>query len=289
MDEIVNIDTLLDLIDDHDEEVYLAVRDKLLESGTAILPVLEYALSSSTNLLRHERLGMIIQQLKSSRLVDKTAQWVNMEDKTLLDGWILVNTIHHPTIAPEKIDPLIRKIVGDIWIEINDSLTSLEKVSVINHIFFDLYHFELNSADIYAPENCLLTNLLVSRNGNIISLSILYSIIAHRLNLPIHVLEIDQYLILGYYDPRVSKEVYGDQANPYLFYINMEHRGAILGAKELEYLINEKKDSIVNVSPLSEGTLIKKLLLWLRQSYQSAGDEEKANLANMLVDKLSKF
>ena len=53
MEEIVNIDTLLALIDDHDEEVYFAVRDKLLESGPAILPVLEYALSSANSLLQH--------------------------------------------------------------------------------------------------------------------------------------------------------------------------------------------------------------------------------------------
>jgi len=289
MEEIVNIDTLLALIDDRDEEVYFAVRDKLLESGSAILPVLEYALSSSTSMLQHERLELIINKLKLVKLADKTAQWVSSEDKSLLDGWILVNTIHHPTITPEKIDPLIRKIVGDIWIEINDSLTSLEKVSVINHIFYDLYHFELNMTDIFAPENCLITNLLVSRKGNILSLSILYCIIAHRLNLPIHAIEIDQYLILGYYDPRISKEVYGENANPYLFYINMEHNGAIIGAKELDYLVNERKESIENMNHLSDGTLMKKLLLLLRQCYQTAGDEEKAGLTNTLLEKFSKY
>ena len=70
MEEIVNIDTLLALIDDHDEEVYFAVRDKLLETGFAILPVLEYALSSSVSLLQHERLVLIINELKLLKLVE---------------------------------------------------------------------------------------------------------------------------------------------------------------------------------------------------------------------------
>jgi len=289
MEEIVNMDTLLALIDDRDDEVYQAVKDKLFEAGPAILPVLEYTLGSSTSLLQHERLELIINQLKLTKLVDMTAQWVNSEDKTFLDGWILLSTIHHHTIAPDKIDVLIRKITADIWLEMNDSLTSIEKVSVINKIFYDLYHFELNTPDLYAPENCLITNLLVSRKGNIVSLATLYCIIAQRLNLPIHAIEIGQYLILGYYEPRIAKEVYGQNADPYLFYINMEHKGAIIGTKELEYLVHDKKESLENITPLSEGTLIKKLLLFLRQCYQSGGDEEKVALANKLLEKFRKY
>ncbi|MCX6239407.1 MAG: hypothetical protein NTY07_17955 [Bacteroidia bacterium] len=289
MEEIVNIDTLLALIDDRDEEVYFAVRDKLIETGPAILPVLEFALSSSTSLLHHERLELIISQLKSIKLIDKTVQWINSDNKTLLDGWVLVSTIHHLTIAPDKIDLLIQKIVRDIWIELNDSLTSLEKVSVINHVFFELYHFELNTPDIFAPENCLINNLLVSRKGNITSLSTLFCIIARRLNLPIHPIGIGQYLILGYYEPQISREVYGENADPYLFYINMEHKGAIIGAKELEYFVHENKENLENTTHLSEETMIKKLLLSLQQCYQLRGDDEKTVFTNKLLDKLRKY
>jgi len=289
MEEIVNIDTLLALIDDRDEEVFFAVRDKLLESGPAILPVLEYALSSSASLLQHDRIELIINQLKLSRLVDKITQWVDIEEKSLLDGWILVSSVHLPSIAADKIELLIQKIVRDIWIELNETLTSLEKVSIINHVFYDLYHFEINTFDIYAPENCLINNLLVSRKGNITSLSALYCIIAQKLNLPIHPIGIGQYLILGYYEPQISREVYGVNADPYLFYINMEHKGAIIGAKELEYVVHENKESFEIASPLPEETVIKKILLFLKQCYQSTGDEEKKVLTNKLLDKLRKF
>jgi regulator of sirC expression with transglutaminase-like and TPR domain len=288
MEEITNIDTLLALIDDRDEEVYIAVMDKLLETGPGILPVLEHALSTANNLMQHERLELIINQLKLSKLVDKTALWVNSPDKSLLDGWVLVSTIHYPTIAPDKIDLLIQKIVRDIWVELNDSLTSIEKVSVINHIFFELYHFKLNTSDIFAPENCLINNLLVSRKGNFISLCTLYCIIAQKLHLPIYPLEIGHYLILGYYEPQISREVYGEDADPYLFYINMEHKGAIIGAKELEYVVHENRESLEKSTLLNEESLIKRLLLSLRQSYQSNGDVEKTVLTNRLLDKLRK-
>ena len=289
MDENINIDTLLALIDDLDEEVYFAVRDKLLETGPSILPVLEYALNNASSLFQHDRLELIIIQLKLTKLLEHAALWANSEDKTLLDGWILASTIHYPNIVPDKIELLIRKIVRDIWIEFNDSLTSIEKVSVINHLFFEVYQFELNISDIYAPENCLINNLLVSRKGNLISLSTLYCIIAQRLNLPVHPIGIGHYLILGYYEPQISKEVYGENADPYLFYIKMEHKGAIIGAKELEYVVHENKESLELATPLTEGALIKKLLQFLWQCYQVNGNEEKKMITNKLLDKLRKY
>ncbi len=289
MEKDINIDTLLALLDDRDQEVYIAVRDKLLESGPSLLPVLEYALSSSVSLLQHDRLELIILDLKLSLLVDKTALWANSEDKTLLAGWILASSIHHPAIVAEKIDLIIQKITRDIWLELNEAYTSLEKVSVINHLFFDVYHFELNTSDLNAPENCVINNLLVSRKGNLVSLTTLYCIIAQRLELPIHPIRIGQYLILGYYGPEISKEVYGEDANPYLFYINMEHKGAIIGSKELDYIVHEHKEKTVLATTLNEGTLIKWLLHVLKQCYQFTRNGEKVAITNRLLDKLRKY
>jgi len=289
MENNVSIDTLLALIDDRDEEVYLAVRDKLMESGPAILPVLEYALSSSISLLQHDRLEQIINQLKASKLVEKMALWANSEDKKLLDGWILLSMVHHPAILPDKIELIIQKITRDILLEISDALTSLEKISTFNHYFFDIFHFELNTSDLFAPENCLINNLLISRKGNLISLSALYCIIARRLELPIHPIGIGKYLILGYHEPQISREVYGENADPYLFYINIEHKGALLGAKELEYVVHENKESLEYGSPLNEGTVIKILLSHLKQCYEINGDNGKLLIVNKLIEILRRY
>ncbi|MEI6679079.1 MAG: transglutaminase family protein [Mariniphaga sp.] len=289
MKEIVNIDTLLALIDDHDEVVYLAVRDKLLESGSAILPVLEHAFGSSVSLLQHDRLELVINQLKLSELVEKTAGWANSGNKTLLDGWILISMIQHPTLLPDKIELLIEKIVRDIWIELNNSLTSLEKISIINHLFFEIYRFNINLTDVYSPESCLVNNLLVSRKGNIISLSTLYCILAQKLNLPVHPIGIGQYLILGYYEPRIAREIYGENAEPYLFYINMEHKGAIIGAKELAHIVSEIKENRENETVLDEGTIIKHLLIFLKQCYRIKGDNDREILAGKLLEQLRKY
>ena len=289
MERHTHIDTLITLIDDPDIEVYVAVKEKLLESGPSILPVLEYALSSSKNLIQHDRLETIILTLKLEKLVDKMASWAKKEDKTLLEGWILASSVHYPAIMAEKIELIIQKISRDIWLELNDAFTSIEKISVINHLFFDVYHFELNTTDTNLAENCLINNLLVSRKGNLISLATLYCIIAQRLELPVHPIGIGKYLILGYYGPQISKEVYGEDASPYLFYINMEHKGAIIGAKELEYVLHENKENIESATPLSQGKLIKWLLNVLKQCYTLNGSEDKIGIINKLNDVLRDY
>jgi hypothetical protein len=279
---------LFSLIDDTDLEVYSAVREKLLGFGTSILPELESALAVSTTLQQHDRLELIIGELKKLKLIEKLAFWAQSEDKSLLEGWIIASKVHHPMLVDEKIELLIHKITSEIWVELNEAFTSLEKVSIINHILFDIFKFELNTLEPEVPENCILNNLLVSRKGNLITLSTLYSIIAQRLELPIHVIGIGSYVILGYYGPELAREIHGSHADPYLFYINIENKGAIIGSKELTYVVQKNQEKIEDAELLSKSSIVKKILQSLKRAYQISGNEEKTELTIKLLGALKK-
>lgn len=286
MAQNVNIKTLISLLDDSDEEVYLAVREKLIEGGTDNLSLLEDALGSATNLKQHERLESVIDRLKAIRLGDKMIQWAHSENKSLLEAWALVSSIQNIEVPSEKVEKLIQQLVQDIWIELNELQTSFEKISIVNRIIFDTYHFELNYSDISATENCFINNLLISRKGNPISLTILYCIIAKHLNLPVQPIGINYNMFLGYFDPAISREAFGETAHPFLFFINMEHKGAIVGIKEMEFFIKENKEYWNDRLLLSNEELIKKLLLFIKESYLSKGEEDKAGLADDLLNKI---
>lgn len=282
----INIKILLSLLDDSDEEVYLAVREKLIEAGTENLPLLESSLVSVTNLLQHERLESIIDHLKTIRLGDKMIQWSHSENKSLLEAWALVSSIQNIEVPLEKVEKLIQQLVQDIWLELNELQTSFEKIAIVNHIFFDTYHFELNYLDISASENCFINNLLISRKGNPISLTILYCIVARQLNLPVQPIGINYNMFLGYYDPKVSKEAFGEIDHPFLFFINMEHNGAIVGIKEMEFFVKENKEYWNDRLILSNEILIRKLLIFLKESYLAKGEDDKARIADDLLTKL---
>ncbi len=288
MESNYNLEPLISLIDDSNLEVYGAVREKLLGFGTTILPELETALAVSTTLQQHDRLEWIIVELKKTKLIEKLALWANKEDKSLLEGWIICSKIDHPMLVDEKIELLIHKITNEIWIELNESFTSLEKVSIINHVLFDIFKFELNTLEPDIPENCILNNLLMTRKGNLISLTTLYAIIAQRLELPIHVIGIGSYVILGYYGPELAKEIHGIHADPYLFYINMENKGAIIGSKELAYVVQKNNEKAEDAELLSKSSIIKRILQYLKRAHQISNNEEKTELTIKLLRALKK-
>ncbi len=280
------IQNLISLLDDSDEQVYVAVKYKLIEAGPDNLPLLESALKSSVNLLQHDRLEFIIDQLKIIRLGDKFSQWAHSGNKSLLQAWALISSIQKIEISTEKAEKLIQQIIQDIWMEINDLQTSFEKIAIVNHIFFNIYRFELNYSDISATENCFINNLLISRKGNQISLTILYCIIAKQLNLPVHPISINYKMFIGYMDPEVSKEAYGELPHPFLFFINMERKGGIVGIKEMEFFLKESKEEWSDRLILNNELLIGKLLTLLKKSFQAAGEMEKSHLADDLLNKL---
>lgn len=286
MAQNINIKTLLSLLDDSDEEVYLAVREKLIEGGPENLPLLENTLESAPNLLVHERLGAIIDQLKTIRIGDKITQWLHSKNKSLLEAWALISSIQKIEVSSEKVEKLIQQIVQDIWMELNDLQTSFEKIAIVNHILFETYHFELNYSDISAVENCFINNLLISRKGNPISLTTLYCIVARELNLPLQPININYNMFLGYMDPKVSKEAYGEIAHPFLFFINMERKGGIVGIKEMEFFIKENKEYWNDSLILSNEQLIRKLLSIIKESFQAKGEKDKSRIADDLLKKL---
>jgi hypothetical protein len=286
MTENINIKILLSLLDDSEEEVYIAVRKKLIEAVPDNLPLLEKALESSSNLIQHERLESIIDQVKTIRLGDKIVQWLHSEDKSLLEAWALISSIQKIEVPLEKVEKLIQQIVQDIWLELNDLQTSFERIAIVNHILFDTYHFELNHSDISAVETCFINNLLITRKGNPISLTVLYCIIARQLNLPLQPIGINYNMFLGYVDSTVSKEAYGEIAHPFLFFINMERKGGIVGIKEMEFFVKENKEYWNDRLILSNELLIRKLLTLIKDSYEAKGENDKSRIADDLLKKL---
>ncbi len=282
----INIKALLALLDDSDQEVYSAVREKIIEGGSDNLPFLEMALESVVNLLQHERLESIIKQLKTIRLADKLTEWSHSENKSLLEAWTLISSIQKTEISAEKVEKLVQQIVQNIWMELNDLQTSFEKIAIVNHLFFETYHFELNSSDITAAENCFINNLLISRKGNPISLTMLYYIIAQQLNLPAKPLGINYSMFLGYMDPTVAKEAYGETNHPFLFFIDIERKGRIVGIKEMEFFLKENKEYWNDRLILSNDLLIRKLLTSIKESYQAKGDRENSQIADDLIKRL---
>ncbi|MCK9639457.1 MAG: transglutaminase-like domain-containing protein [Prolixibacteraceae bacterium] len=281
---VSTLDALIALLDDQDEQVFGSVKEKLISLGSVVLPKLEESLSTANSIEHVKKLEEIISHLKKEILLDRMKEWISSDNRSLIDGWLLVSSIHHPTITKEKIENSIQKIYREVWLEVTESMTSLEKVAVINHILFKINGFDISNSDNPNVESIILDKLLFSKIGNVYSLTILYLIIARNLHLDLLPIMLANKLLLVYEDNLAASLAFGNSSDKYLFYINVAHRGSVISPKEVQFLYDKsQKYGKVVTRVETDLSLIKKILNLMYLIYTNEGEQEKLLLTEDLL------
>ncbi|OFX36166.1 MAG: hypothetical protein A2X08_03215 [Bacteroidetes bacterium GWA2_32_17] len=281
------ISSQIKLLDDPDDNIFNAVRDNLISLGTEIVPELEKAWESSFSELIQERLENIIKNIQFSAVKSQIKDWVQTGSKDIAYGTFLLAKYQYPDLSWDIISQNIENIKNDVWLELNDNLTALEKIRVLNHLFFEIYKFSSNNTNFYSPQNAYLNLLFETKKGNPVSLGILYMSVAQRLELPVFGVNLPKNFILCYVDNISSFHAFGDSIdNSVLFYINPFNRGAVFGRKEIDYFIVQqklepKKDYFL---PCRNTKTLERLISNLILSYEKLGYTDKMRELGELLD-----
>lgn len=200
----------------------------------------------------------------------------------MLFGAYLVARFQYPELAYDALDEKIEKIKKDIWLELNNDLTALEKVKVINYFMYDIHKFDKSLKKAHTPQLYLLNHVIDTCKGSPVMLGLIYAELARRLNLPIYGVNLPRNFVLCYYDPE-----YHEDPNNILFYINPSDKGSVLGLKELKHFLRhlkiEEKDFYF--TPCSGVDIIERLIINLQFAYEKSGQTEKAQALKNLLDK----
>ncbi len=275
-----DIKALINLIDDPDAKVFDIVRQNLINKGLPALSILENAWEQSENELLQSRLEDIIQQIQFRDTLSNIEAWKNDENDNLLKGAYLVAKYQYPDLSYENIESKIDAIKKDVWMELNDNLTALEKVKILNHIIFDIHKFVKNSTNFHSPANSYINQVLETKKGNPVSLAIIYASVAQKLYLPVYGVNLPKNFILAYKDELIGSDVFLDDfSENVLFYINPFNRGGVFGKKEIDYFLkNQKlKPHASYYVPCSNVEIIKRLVMSLIHSYEKLGYSEKVD------------
>lgn len=281
------ITALIDLLDDPDQDIFNNIRDRLMSYGEEIIPELESAWEASFNNLVQTRIEEIIHIIQFSNVRDKLAAWAKTENPNLMEGAILVAKYQYPDLDEERVTNKIEVIKRDIWLELNPNLTALEKVRVINHIIFEIHGFAGNTANFHAPQNSYLNNVLETKKGNPLSLSILYSVIAQSLALPIYGVNLPEHFILCYKDEHEDDST---EEHPYgvLFYINTFSKGSVFGKREIDTFLRQINAEPLDkyYSPCTNVDIVRRMLNNLISAYDKLGYPEKVRDLYSLISAL---
>jgi regulator of sirC expression with transglutaminase-like and TPR domain len=274
------IQALLQLLDDPNVEVNQTVTTRILEQGPTILPDLEAAWEGSMDPTLQDRIINLIQEIQTQYNHNQLQNWVQTEQNDLMKGVFLISRYQYPDLEMKELEISLDRIIKDVWLELNNNLTALEKVRILNHIIYDVHGFTKNTKNFYSPQNSFINQVLETGKGNPISLAVVYSIIAQRLNLPIFGVNLPKNFILAYKDVLVSGSGFDEVAEDILFYINPYNKGAVLGRREIEYFLKQQKiePQESHFQPCSNLEIIIRILHNLITAYHKSGYREKANL-----------
>ncbi|MFY7707724.1 MAG: transglutaminase family protein [Flavobacteriales bacterium] len=274
------VNALITLIEDPDEVIYLQVRSALKSYGEQIIPHLEYYWElNDFGPLFQTRLEELINTIQYESVYDRLKRWKQSEDKDLLEGALIINRYGYPGCDEEELRRKIMRVRQDIWLELNDHLTAIEVVRVFNHMLFKEHGFTGDRDHYDQPQNSFLSDVLSTKQGNPLSLSLLYAYLAKSLDVPIYGVNLPSHFILCYldYDSECKEWGITEEDAEVLFYVNPFSEGAMLHKEEIdEFLANQNLPQDNRFyRPCSNQEMISRMLNNLIHSYISRNNEDK--------------
>jgi len=279
---------LINLMDDPDESIYTHVRDQLLQYGPDAIPYLESSWEHEDyGLLFQDRVENLVHEIQFEANKESLKKWLGSDEKDLLEGAIIIAKTQYPGMDVELLNNELDKIQRDVWLEINDNQTAMEKVRIFNKVFFNFYHFQGNTKNFHSPLNSYINVVLESKKGNPLSLSLIYSVIAQRLEMPVYGVNLPNQFVLAYMDEFAIKQFLPDNNGlGVLFYINTFAKGSVFDENEIKEFLDSLKLTHKReyFEPCSNSTIIKRMLTNLIASFQQVGNAEKVDELIQLRD-----
>lgn len=285
-----NLNLLIHLLDDPDQEAFHQVSNEILTLGLpAVEPLEEAWFNTNDNLIR-QRIEELVHSLQYDSLYKELEAWVAAGGQDLLRGYLIATRFQYPNLEEEKLLADLNKLTRSVWIELNENLTSLEKVKVLNHVLFGIIEIGGEITDIHVPDHYFLNNLLQSKHGNAVSIGMLYIIVAQKLMLPVKGVDLTGNFIACFtHVPTDFKDDY-KPTSEVKFYINPFAMGAVFTRKEI--LLYLEKAGIVPTlncfKPADNIAVLKRWCYDLMKAYIDSGMKEKARELKSFVKILGK-
>ena len=272
---------LITLLDDPDEVIYSQVKDRFVILGPPAIPHLETAWENSFDAIMQKRIEIIIHTIQFEILQKALKKWAVEEQEDLLKGILILSRYQYPDLNETKIRKDLGQIKQDVWLELNDDLTAIEKVKVLNHILFEVHQFSGNITNYHAPQNSFINNVLESKKGNPLMLSVLYMLICKELNIPIYGINLPQHFVLAYLNDYANLIDVNNKtlSNNILFYINPFSKGLIFNQKDIDQFLKQLnlEPEAKYYIPCSNIEIVKRSLNNLIFSYEKLGYLEKVD------------
>jgi regulator of sirC expression with transglutaminase-like and TPR domain len=288
MKDALRISALINLLDDPDETVFTQVSQELLSFGELVVHELENAWENSFNEILQSRIESIIHQIQFQEVKKRLTEWKNGETHSLVEAAIILTHYQYAELDEVAIRKTVENLFRQCWLEIKPDYTALEKVHVLNKVFFEINGFDGNREDYNAPRNSYINNVLQSKKGNPISISMLYLELAERLKLPIYGVNLPEHFIVAYLVlPLRYLETVDEES--ILFYVDPFNKGSLFQRGDIEDYLNKLKIDKQEkfFMPCTKMTVVNRMINNLMHGYNKNGQLAKVEELKILKNCLT--
>jgi len=203
-----------------------------------------------------QRIEEVIDHIHFNRTREELIKWIAGQGENLIYGAYLLARIQFPEIKYEAVNEKLELLRSQIWLELNDQLTALERIRVINYFLFDIHKYHVQPSKDISPMYSCINHLVDTKKGSPEILGILYQEISNRLNLPVYGIDLPLSSLLCYHDPGFL-----DDPNGVMFYILTSGNGALYSRGRIEKILAETNNAPLAsyFTPCSNITHIRRL------------------------------
>jgi regulator of sirC expression with transglutaminase-like and TPR domain len=281
-----DITSLIKLLDDPDAEIYEHVHNKLLSYGSEVIQYLENAFGEAFDPLQQERIPNLVHEIQFGLVKQELELWYLGGAFDLLQGALIVNKYQYPDLDEQRIINYVESIKRDVWLQMMYEGSPVEQVKLINNVFYNIYGFTGNTANHNDPQNSYLSQVIETKKGNQISLAIIYSTVAQKLDIPIYGVNLPQHFIMAYVDESRQNGI----DNGVLFYINTFNKGLQFSKRDVDQFLKQHNftPDPHYYEPCTNVDIIRRVLRNLISSYEKLGSMDKVTELNQMLELLQR-
>jgi regulator of sirC expression with transglutaminase-like and TPR domain len=292
------IGALITLLEDDDVNIYEHVLGKILSLGEDALPHLEDRFYKETNTALQSKITEVMEIISMVSVESGLLSWAKAGGVDLFEGIYQICKIKYPQLDKQYLSNQLNKIKLDIWLDLNYAQSPIDKVNIINKYLYEQYGLKGNTNDYFQPNNSFINIVLESKQGNPISLAIIYSLVAQRLNLPIFGVNLPQHFILAYkndkdFETNKVNQTYLDyhEGGEVLFYINAFNKGTIFTRANIDQFLKQLQIKPIDFyfEPCSNIDIVIRVLRNLINAYEKNEDQHNIDKLSPILSMMEPF
>lgn len=231
--------SLISMLDEPDARLYEEISDSITNLGSGVIPALENYAENIFDPHILERVEELIHKIHSQGIINDIQRWKGSETHDLIQLLQILAKYHFRDLDMVQLNERITAMQKAIWLELNENLTSLECVRLVNHFVFQTWNLSPDISNMLEPNLFFLNKALDGKKVHPATLGAIYLGVCQRLTLPVFYVGLPDNFILTY----TSQPFFKPEFKPgeILFYINPLLDGVIFNKSEIERFLKNHK------------------------------------------------